>query len=94
MFAAASPPSRRREGRLQLMFCLPDGKRLQRSFRSSDPVSVLYDFVDVQNRELSGQRYRIVSTMPRKAYEDRQHMLAESGIQNQFVLMVEIVSGL
>lgn len=81
-------------GRLQLMIRLPDGKRLKRCFRSSELVSVLYDFVDLQYQELAGQRYHIVSNMPRKAYDDQRLTLAESGIQNQFALMVEIVSGL
>lgn len=81
-------------GRLAIMLRLPGGQRLQRAFRSTDPVGVLYDFVDLQSSEVAGQRYRLVSTMPRKAYEDRQQTLAEAGIQNQFVLMLEQSSGL
>jgi len=79
--------------RVALMLRLPNGQRLQRAFRSSETVGCLYDFVDLQSEELAGQSYRLVSTMPRKAYEDRQPTLQEAGIQNQFVLMVEIQSG-
>jgi len=81
-------------GRMQLMLRLPNGQRLQRAFRSSEAVGLLYDYVDVQCQELAGQRYRLVSTRPWKAYEDRQQTIEASGIQNQFALMVEICSGL
>merc|ERR1740121_1808352 len=79
--------------RVALMLRLPNGTRLQRSFRSSEAVGCLYDFVDLQCEELAGQPYRLVSTMPRKAYEDREPTLQDAGIKNQFVLMVELQSG-
>lgn len=79
--------------RVAIMLRLPNGHRLQRAFRSSEVVGTIYDFLDLQNEELAGQQYRLVSTMPRKAYEDRQPTLQEAGIQNQFVLMVELQSG-
>lgn len=87
----AEPPAGE-PGRLLLMLRLPKGQRLQRAFRSSETVGTIYDFVDIQQlEELAGEQYRLVSTMPRKAYEDRQVTLADAGIQNQFVLMVELV---
>lgn len=82
---AASEP-----GRVALVLRLPDGSRLQRSFRGTEAISVVYDFIDVTYDKLSGRGYRLVSTHPRKAYEDRNQTLAEAGIQNQFVLMVEM----
>merc|ERR1719473_952403 len=66
-------------GRLLLMLRLPKGQRLQRAFRSSETINTIYDFVDIQQfEELVGQQYRLVSTMPRKAYEDRQQTLADA----------------
>mmetsp|Transcript_120186 Transcript_120186/g.347313 ORF Transcript_120186/g.347313 Transcript_120186/m.347313 type:complete len:325 (-) Transcript_120186:114-1088(-) len=85
--AAAEP------GRIAVMVRQPGGQRLQRAFRSSDTVGSLYDFVDVQSAELAGQRYRLVQTMPRKAFEDRQQTLLEAGVQNQCALMVEVSTG-
>lgn len=80
-------------GRVALMLKLPDGGRLQRRFRATETLGFLYDYVDVQKAELAG-RYRLVSTMPRKGYEDRDVTLAQAGIGNQFVLLVELTSGL
>eukprot|EP00440_Ansanella_granifera_P031748 gb/GFBE01034457.1/.p1 GENE.gb/GFBE01034457.1/~~gb/GFBE01034457.1/.p1 ORF type:complete len:297 (+),score=94.30 gb/GFBE01034457.1/:1-891(+) len=87
-----SEPAAGESGRMQLMLRLPNGQRLQRAFRGSDAIAALYDFVDLTCQELQSQQYRLVSNMPRKAYEDRQQSLADAGIQNQFVLMVENVS--
>eukprot|EP00930_Biecheleria_cincta_P051010 TRINITY_DN36169_c0_g1_i1.p1 TRINITY_DN36169_c0_g1~~TRINITY_DN36169_c0_g1_i1.p1 ORF type:complete len:376 (-),score=109.80 TRINITY_DN36169_c0_g1_i1:356-1396(-) len=81
-------------GRVLLVLRLPNGQRLQRAFSSSNTVGCLYDFVDLQREELTRHRYRLVSTMPRKAFEDRQAMLSEAGIENSSALMVEMVSGL
>lgn len=81
-------------GRVQLMLRLPNGQRLQRAFSSSDSIGSLYDFVDLQSEELTSHRYRLVTSMPRNAYEDREATLAEAGIQNSSVLMVEVASGL
>eukprot|EP00928_Gymnodinium_smaydae_P021734 TRINITY_DN18513_c0_g1_i1.p1 TRINITY_DN18513_c0_g1~~TRINITY_DN18513_c0_g1_i1.p1 ORF type:complete len:374 (+),score=115.48 TRINITY_DN18513_c0_g1_i1:80-1123(+) len=85
-------PAAGEAGRLALMLRLPNGQRLQRAFRSSDTVGNVYDFVDTQQEDLARQTYRLVSTMPRQAYEERALSLSEAGIQNQFVLMVEVVS--
>jgi len=79
------------QGRVAIMFRLPDGKKVQRAFRSSEAVGCLYDFLDVQLGQESAQaRYRLVSTMPRQEFVDRGKKLTEAGIQNQFVLMVEL----
>lgn len=77
--------------RVAIMIRLPNGQRLQRAFRSSEVVGTIYDFVDLQNEDLAGQQYQLVSTMPRKAYQDRRPTLQEAGIQNQFVLLVELL---
>mmetsp|Transcript_13163 Transcript_13163/g.37897 ORF Transcript_13163/g.37897 Transcript_13163/m.37897 type:complete len:338 (+) Transcript_13163:66-1079(+) len=80
-------------GRVAVLMRLPGGQRLQRAFRSSDTVLSLYDFIDIESADVAGQRYRLVQTMPRKAFEDRQQSLQEAGVQNQCALMVELSSG-
>lgn len=84
------PPAGERD-RVAIMFRLLDGKKVQRAFRSSEAVGSLYDFLDVHTGlELAQRRYQLVSTMPRQEFVDRGHTLAEAGIKNQFVLMVEL----
>merc|ERR1719343_1243423 len=65
-------PAVGKPGRVAIVLRLPNGLRLQRAFRSCEVVGTIYDFVDLQSGELAGQRYRLVSNMPRKTYEDRQ----------------------
>lgn len=77
-------------GRVALMFRLPDGQRIQRAFRSSEAVGSLYDFLDAQlGQEFARKPYRLVSTMPRREFVDREQKLSEADIRNQFVLMAE-----
>lgn len=84
----AEPPAGE-PGRLMLMFKLPSGS-LKRAFRSTETVGLLYDYVDTHWEEAVGQKYKLVSRMPRQEFEDRQKTLADAGIQNQFVLIVEV----
>lgn len=84
-----SEPPAGEAGRIAIMLRLPGGRRMPRAFRGTEAVGVMYDFIDVTDNELAGRRYRLVSTHPRKAYEDRAVGIAEAGIQNQFVLVVE-----
>jgi len=88
-------PSIGEPGRVAIMVRTPCGQRLQRAFRASEHVGAIYDFLDVQGiAELTSQRYRLVSSMPRKVFEERRQTVQEAGIQNNFVLMVELLSGL
>lgn len=90
--ALPAEPAADEPGRRALMLRLPGGKRLQRAFRATETVGVIYDFVDVTEAELAGQSYRLVTTLPRHVFEDRQQTLEAAGIQNQFVLMVEVAT--
>ena len=70
---------------MMLRIRCPDGAQLTRRFATSDPVSVLYDYVDVarhdkaQNTakpepllvELANYQYSLVSTMPKLILSDR-----------------------
>lgn len=86
----AEPPTGE-SGRLQLVLRLPSGKRLQRAFRTSETIGLIYDYVDIQQlEELEGKTYALISNMPRKVYEDRTVSLQSAGISNQFVLLVEV----
>lgn len=77
--------------RIALMFRLPSGAKIQRAFRSSDLLDVVYNFVDVQGGgELDQKPYRLAMTMPRKMFEDRTQTLAAAGITSQCVLMVDM----
>lgn len=79
-------------GRIQLVLRLPSGQRLQRAFRNSEAVGLIYDFLDVQQlAELDGKQYRLISNMPRMVYEDQAVTVDAAGIKNQFVLMVELM---
>lgn len=77
-------------GRVDLQIRTPDGRRLRRAFRGSDTVGQVYDYIDVEG-ELGEacQAYRLVSTMPRREYEERQQTLQEAGLQGQCALLVE-----
>mmetsp|Transcript_29748 Transcript_29748/g.64365 ORF Transcript_29748/g.64365 Transcript_29748/m.64365 type:complete len:304 (-) Transcript_29748:79-990(-) len=92
--ALPAEPDASEPGRLALMIRMPGGQRLQRAFRKTESVGVIYDYVDLTAHDsLGGQKYRLVSTLPRKVFEAREETLEAAGIQNQFVLMVELIAG-
>lgn len=77
-------------GRLDFQIRLPDGKRLRRAFRAQELVGSVYDYVDLEGGEAVGEaQYRLVSTMPRCAYEDRSLSLAQAELKGGSVLLVE-----
>jgi len=79
-------------GRVDLQIRTPEGKRLRRAFRGTELVGQVYDYVDVEGvlgESLAGQAYRLVSTMPRREYEDRQQSLSAAGLQGQCALLIE-----
>merc|ERR1712066_1137394 len=59
-------------GRVDFMLRLPDGKRMRRAFRGTDTMGMVYDFTDIEGGEAvkALPRYRLVTTMPRQAYDD------------------------
>lgn len=84
-------PARTDPSRVAIMLRLPSGQRLQRAFRASDRVGAIHDFVDLQHEGLAGQQFQFVSTMPRRAFADRQSTLQEAGMHNELVLLVELL---
>jgi hypothetical protein len=83
------------ESKVDIMIRLPDGKRMRRAFRTANTVGQVYDFIDIEGGEAVAplvDRYRLVTTMPRQAYEDRNCTLAEAGLQGQCAMLVEPVA--
>lgn len=79
-------------GRVDLQIRTPDGRRLRRAFRSTDLVMHVYDYIDVEGilgEAMRGQPYKLVSTMPRKEYEDRTKSLQAAGLSGQCQLLIE-----
>lgn len=78
--------------RCDLMLRMRDGQRVRRCFSGSNTIGQIYDYLDVTCAEaLAGQRYRIVQTMPRKAFEDRNESITSAGLKGQCALMVEAI---
>lgn len=79
-------------GRVMVRIRTPEGKALKRAFRSTDPVSQVYDFTLAEGGdELALQDFRLIATMPRAVYEEKQATLGEVGLQGQCALLVEII---
>jgi len=86
----AEPPSDE-PGRVDLQIRAPAGQRLRRAFRGTDLLGAVYDYLDLELVEsLIGQAYCLVSTMPRREYPDRNKSLADSGLQGQCALLIEL----
>eukprot|EP00929_Paragymnodinium_shiwhaense_P029144 TRINITY_DN16772_c0_g2_i1.p1 TRINITY_DN16772_c0_g2~~TRINITY_DN16772_c0_g2_i1.p1 ORF type:complete len:379 (+),score=95.22 TRINITY_DN16772_c0_g2_i1:108-1139(+) len=78
--------------RVDLMIRTPDGQRIRRAFRGTDLVGHIYDFLDSNGGEaFETLHYRLVTNMPRKAYEDRSQSLTAAEMKGQVALMVEVV---
>lgn len=89
LLAAAEPPATEPD-RADVMIRLPDGRRLRRAFLGSHPVSHLYDFVDLEGEQATaGAPYRLVSTMPRRAFQNCAMSMSEAGLRGQCALLVE-----
>eukprot|EP00928_Gymnodinium_smaydae_P087282 TRINITY_DN71560_c0_g1_i1.p1 TRINITY_DN71560_c0_g1~~TRINITY_DN71560_c0_g1_i1.p1 ORF type:complete len:304 (-),score=81.50 TRINITY_DN71560_c0_g1_i1:135-971(-) len=79
-------------GRVVVALRLPDGRRLKRAFLGSHLVGHIYDFVDTEGGEaIASETYRVVETMPRRVFEDRDLTLADAGLQGQCALLIEII---
>lgn len=78
--------------RVVVGFRLPGGQRLRRAFCSSDSVGQVYDYLDIECQEsLAGVNYRLVSTMPRREYNDRSQALADADLTGQCALLIELL---
>lgn len=84
-------PAAGEPGRVDIQIRLTDGKRLRRAFRGTETIGLVYDFVDLEGGEAVPRKYRLVSTMPRRAYEARNETLAAVGLEGQCALLVEAI---
>lgn len=77
-------------GKIDIQVRAPDGRRLRRCFRGTDLVGHVYDYLDIEGGEsFTGSQYRLIATMPRRAFEDREMTLAAAGLQGQCALLIE-----
>merc|ERR1712232_480553 len=77
---------------VKIALMLPDGRRLKRAFPGTATVGQIYYFVDVEGGpEIAGEEYRVVSRMPKKAYEDRDATFQAEGLQGQCTLLIELI---
>uniref|UniRef100_A0A7S4V102 UBX domain-containing protein n=1 Tax=Alexandrium monilatum TaxID=311494 RepID=A0A7S4V102_9DINO len=86
-------PAAGEPGRVDLQIRTPEGKRVRRAFRGTDTVGQVYDYIDVEGvlgEAFLGKRYRLVSTMPRREYEDRVQSLQDAGLSGQCALLMEL----
>ncbi|OLQ06451.1 FAS-associated factor 2-B [Symbiodinium microadriaticum] len=94
--AAALPPEPAADepARVDLQIRVLDGKRVRRRFLASHTLGQVYDFLDVEGHlGDSPEACVLISTMPRKQYEDRMQTLADAGLQGQCALILETTSG-
>jgi len=87
-----SEPPAEEPGRVVTRVRTPEGKALKRAFRSTDLVSQVYDFILAEGGEdLACQTFRLIATMPRVVYENREATLDAAGLRGQCALLVEII---
>lgn len=85
-------PTTDEPGRVVVRVRTPEGKALKRAFRSADLISQVYDFTLSEGGEdLASQEFRLIATMPRAVYENRNETLDAAGLQGQCALLVEII---
>jgi FAS-associated factor 2 len=75
------------EGITQLLIRLTDGSRLQRRFKTTDTLQVVFDFIDSSPHNLN--EYELVTNFPRKVFNDPQVTLKEAGLFPQASLFVQ-----
>lgn len=87
-----SEPEAGAPGRVQVLVRTPQGARLKRAFLGSDTVGLIYHYVNAEGGDaLAGADYRLVSSMPRAVYEDREATLEAAGLKGQCALLVELI---
>lgn len=87
-----SEPPAEEQGRVVMRVRTPEGKALKRAFRSTDLVSQVYDFILAEGGEdLASQTFRLIATMPRVVYENKEATLDAAGLRGQCALLVEII---
>ncbi|ODV95479.1 hypothetical protein PACTADRAFT_50195 [Pachysolen tannophilus NRRL Y-2460] len=72
------------EGDAVIQFRLADGKKIVHRFNSSDPVQVVYDFVE--NETASSRSFFLSFAFPVKPIEDKEKSIKESGLIGSVVV--------
>jgi len=90
----AVEPAEGAADRRLLMFRLPGGVAKKRAFLGSNLVGDLYDFIDVEadGQDWADKPYKLISTMPKRCFDERDKSLAEAGIEKMSALMVGVAS--
>lgn len=88
----AVEPAEGAADRRMLMFRFPGGASKKRAFLGSSLVRELYDFIDVEceGEDWADKPYKVISTMPKRYFEERDKSLAEAGIEKMSALVVEV----
>ena len=70
---------------------LPSGARLIRTFNASQPIQLLYDFVETNDLSPIDilSEFVIVNTYPRKEYRDKSLTFKEAGLFPNATVLVE-----
>jgi FAS-associated factor 2 len=76
-----------------VIFRLPDGRRLQRKFHRNDTVETLYTYVDVSCPQyyVEGAGFELVVSFPKKNLTDRQQTLTAAGLVPQAMIHVQLL---
>lgn len=75
------------DGASNLVVRLTDGSRLQRRFRKTDALKVVFDYVEC-NQDYDGD-FDLVTNFPRKVFSDRSLNLEEAGLYPHASLFVQ-----
>jgi len=75
------------DGISNLVVRLTDGSRLQRRFKKTDTLKIVFDYVEC-NQEYDGE-FDLVTNFPRKIFTDRSLSLEEAGLYPHASLFVQ-----
>merc|ERR1711862_38752 len=90
-------PDQNEPDRCQLVARVPSGRRFVRTFRVTDGVQLVYDWIDVvcAEEEFAMHDYCLVSQVPsrpRQELADRSSSLKDAGLKHQTMLYVTQVA--
>lgn len=84
-----SEPSGEEAG-FNVIIRMPDGSRLSRRFRPSDPLQAVFDFLDITVSGIKPRSYNLATSYPRKVLTDgTSSTMEETGLKVDTVLMFE-----
>ena len=73
-----------------IVFRLLDGSKIQRRFRESDPVQIMYDFIGT--KEIGVRDFNICTNLPKIVYSDRNVTLKDAKLCPKALVIVEEAS--